>query len=104
MMPPRSPFRFETHAIHFVVLSRRAGRARGGPLAYRPFPEWWYLRFLLPAVVVSIVLAMSAAGALAGRIRGRTAPFVTAVAVVAIATFTAGRPETREAFGLARER
>ena len=71
-------------------------------LAYRPFPEWWYLRFLLPAVVVSIVLAMSAAGALAGRTRGRTAPFVTAVAVVAIAMFTAGRPETREAFGLAR--
>jgi len=71
-------------------------------LAYRPFPEWWYLRFLLPAVVVSLVLAMSALGALAGRVRGRTAPLVAALAVVAIAIATAGRPEAREAFGLAR--
>jgi hypothetical protein len=26
-------------------------------LLYSPFPEWWYLRFLIPAIVVLIVLA-----------------------------------------------
>ena len=26
-------------------------------LLYEPFPEWWYLRFLIPAVVVMLVLA-----------------------------------------------
>ena len=26
-------------------------------LAYRPFDEWWYLRFLLPAVALSLVMA-----------------------------------------------
>jgi hypothetical protein len=29
-------------------------------LFYRPLPEWWYLRFLLPALPLLIVLAMSA--------------------------------------------
>lgn len=26
-------------------------------LLYRPFPEWWYLRFLIPAIVILLVLA-----------------------------------------------
>ena len=26
-------------------------------LLYSPFPEWWYLRFLIPAIVVLLVLA-----------------------------------------------
>jgi len=71
-------------------------------LAYRPFPEWWYLRFLLPAVVVSLVLAMSAVASFAGRFRGRAVPLVAALAVVAVALGTVRRPEAREAFGLAR--
>jgi hypothetical protein len=29
-------------------------------LVYQPFPEWWYLRFLLPAVVMLITLATAA--------------------------------------------
>lgn len=29
-------------------------------LLYTPFPEWWYLRFLMPAIVVSLVLASAA--------------------------------------------
>ncbi len=37
-------------------------------LAYRPFPEWWYLRFLLPAVALSLVLASVAI------VRARRAP------------------------------
>ncbi len=30
-------------------------------LLYRPFPEWWYLRFLIPAIVVLLILASAAA-------------------------------------------
>jgi hypothetical protein len=29
-------------------------------LLYRPFPEWWYLRFLLPALAILAVLAVAA--------------------------------------------
>ena len=29
-------------------------------LLYSPFPEWWYLRFLIPAVVVLLILASAA--------------------------------------------
>lgn len=71
-------------------------------LAYRPFPEWWYLRFLLPAVVLGHVLTVSALAALAARQGGRL-PRVAVVAVVlAMAVAGARRPETAEAFGLAR--
>ena len=51
-------------------------------LLYRPYPEWWYLRFLIPAIVVSIVLACSVAAQLAnnGRMRG-----VVAIGTVVLA-------------------
>lgn len=29
-------------------------------LVYEPFPEWWYLRFLIPAIVILLVLASAA--------------------------------------------
>lgn len=71
-------------------------------LAYRPFPEWWYLRFLLPAVVLGHVLAVSALAALAARLGGRVPVVVATAIVVAMAVTGARRPETAEAFGLAR--
>jgi hypothetical protein len=71
-------------------------------LAYRPFPEWWYLRFLLPAVVLAIVLAMSALTAIAARTGRRAGVVVTALVVVAVALTTSRANETREALGLAR--
>lgn len=51
-------------------------------LLYRPFPEWWYLRFLIPAIVLAIVVACSVAAQLAdrGRMRG-----VVAIGTVALA-------------------
>lgn len=51
-------------------------------LLYRPFPEWWYLRFLIPAIVLAIVVACAAAARLAerGRMRG-----VVAIGTVALA-------------------
>jgi len=51
-------------------------------LLYRPYPEWWYLRFLIPAIVLMIVVACSVAVRLAdrGRMRG-----VVAIGTVALA-------------------
>jgi hypothetical protein len=36
-----------------------AAAVAGIYLFYRPFPEWWYLRFLMPAIVLLIVVACS---------------------------------------------
>ena len=36
-------------------------------LFYQPFPEWWYLRFLIPAIVVLLILASAAATQLLAR-------------------------------------
>lgn len=71
-------------------------------LAYRPFPEWWYLRFLLPAVVLGHVLAVSALAATAARLGGRLPGLVAVAVVLAMAVTGARRAETAEAFGLAR--
>lgn len=71
-------------------------------LAYRPFPEWWYLRFLLPAVVLSIVLAVSALAALSTRVGRRAGVLAATAIVVAVAITTSRTSETREALGLAR--
>lgn len=51
-------------------------------LLYLPFPEWWYLRFLIPAIVLAIVVACSVAARLAdrGRMRG-----IVAIGTVALA-------------------
>jgi hypothetical protein len=35
-------------------------------LFYMPFPEWWYLRFLLPALPLMLLLAVATANRLAG--------------------------------------
>ena len=45
-----------------------AGAAASVYLVYRPFDEWWYLRFLLPAVVLALVLSAAAVAAFADRI------------------------------------
>ncbi|MDP2320892.1 MAG: hypothetical protein Q8O42_16315 [Acidobacteriota bacterium] len=49
-----------------------AGVVLGIYLLYRPHPEWWYLRFLIPAIVLLLVVACSVAARLAdgARMRG----------------------------------
>ena len=71
-------------------------------LAYRPFPEWWYLRFLLPAVVLSLVLASSAVFALARRVVPSAAVPLALVAVAAAAAWAVRTGEARDALGLQR--
>ena len=59
-----------------------AGAVVGIYLLYRPFPEWWYIRFLIPALVVTIVVACSVASRIADRARMRG---VVAIGTVALA-------------------
>lgn len=71
-------------------------------LAYRPFAEWWYLRFLLPGIVLSIVLAMTVLAALVDR-AGRPWALALGIFVVGAAAFTSARSDhAREALGLMR--
>ena len=66
-------------------------------LLYEPFPEWWYLRFLIPALVLLLVLASAAATHVLSRANmGGVIPLV-AVVLGAISVRTAG---THDVFAL----
>lgn len=54
-------------------------------LFYLPFDAWWYLRFLLPAWPIVMVLTAAALDALARRIVKRHAAFLVAAIVLALA-------------------
>ena len=68
-------------------------------LFYQPFPEWWYLRFLLPAVVLLVTLA-SAVCVRAGR-RARMGG-VVAIATVLLGVMMLRTTGAREALELQR--
>jgi hypothetical protein len=66
---------------------------------YQPYPEWWYLRFLMPALVLLLILASAVGVSLASRARmGGLVPLV-AVMLALLGTRAAGE---RQAFELHR--
>ncbi len=69
-------------------------------LAYRPFPEWWYLRFLLPAVALSLVLSAAALGALVARLRPAAALPVAIVVAAGAIGWARSSSEGRDALGV----
>lgn len=71
-------------------------------LAYRPFPEWWYLRFLLPAVVISLVLAAAVIVTAGERVTGRAGPALAVVVLAGAAVVMLRTPQAGEARGLWR--
>jgi hypothetical protein len=68
-------------------------------LFYTPYPEWWYLRFQLLAVVLLIVLASAVAVHLAQRAKMGG---VAAIATVVLALYGTRTTGGREAFELQR--
>ncbi len=68
-------------------------------MVYQPFPEWWYLRFLLPAIVLLLTLAAAALVrvALSARMGG-----VVAIATVILAVGGVRTARERQAFDLQR--
>ena len=68
-------------------------------LLYRPYPEWWYLRFLIPALVLLLVLASAVTVRAATRARiGGVVP-IAAVLLAILGVRAAG---DRQAFDLQR--
>jgi hypothetical protein len=68
-------------------------------LFYQPFPEWWYLRFLIPAITVLLILASAASVHVLARNRmGGIIPIAAVILAVA-ATRVAG---DRQAYALQR--
>ena len=50
---------------------------------YQPYPEWWYLRFLIPALVMFIILTSAVGVALASRARmGGVVPIAAALLAI----------------------
>jgi hypothetical protein len=63
-------------------------------LFYQPFPEWWYLRFLIPAITVLLILASAASVHVLSRNRmGGLIP-IAAVILAVGATRVAGERQT----------
>jgi hypothetical protein len=68
-------------------------------LLYQPYPEWWYVRFLIPALVLLVILTSAAGVTLAARARmGGVVP-IAAVLLAIFGTRTAGE---RQVFELQR--
>ncbi len=65
-------------------------------LLYRPFEEWWYLRFLLPAIVPALALAAASAALLL------RSPVLIGVVGVLLVAFGIRVAVTRQAFDLHR--
>lgn len=62
-------------------------------LLYRPYPEWWYLRFLVPAIVLLIVIACSVAAQVADRARMRGVVAIGTVVLALMGMRVAGERE-----------
>lgn len=70
-------------------------------LLYQPYPEWWYLRFLLPAIAIGLALACATAQELIQKAGGaRWLWAAGAAAVVALAVYGLRTADTRLAFDL----
>ncbi len=69
-------------------------------LFYAPFEEWWYLRFLLPAVAVALVLAAAVAVVVIERLPVAARVPVLVLATVALASGCLRTAMDRRAFDL----
>ncbi len=79
-----------------------AASTLGVYLLYQPFPEWWYLRFLLPALAPLTVLAVVVVGRIADRRRSAVVMVVLALAAAGMAAFGVVTARERQAFDLYR--
>ena len=93
-----APFVFEgaKRRVALLLLSF-AAIVVGIYLFYEPFPEWWYLRFLIPAIVILLVLASAAGTHLLSRAHmGGLIP----IAAVVLATVGVQSARTHDVFAL----
>ena len=74
-----------------VTLLAAAAVVIGIYLLYQPFEEWWYLRFLLPAIPLLIVVACAAATVMAARMRMKGVIAIGVVVLASLGLRTAGQ-------------
>jgi hypothetical protein len=77
-----------------------AGTVTAVYLLYRPFPEWWYIRFLLPALVMALALASVVVVRFLERLPGATGPLVGAAFATVLAIHGIRTALDRQAFDL----
>ena len=77
-----------------------AAAVAGVYLVYRPFEDWWYLRFLLPAVVLSLVLAAATAVSLLSRLPWRLGLAAGAALAIGLGALNIQTAGTHRAFAL----
>jgi hypothetical protein len=83
--------------LESLILLAFAAAVIGIYLLYSPYPEWWYLRFLIPAIVVLLILASAVSVHLLSKANmGGLIP-IAAVLLGILGTRTAG---DRDAFNL----
>jgi hypothetical protein len=100
-----------------IARRRDPGRASPGPgwiglgfialvaacyVAYSPFEEWWYLRFLLPALPVLLILTASAVRRLASAVPAVLQATLVAAGVASLAWFYVSTASARSVFELNR--
>ena len=84
------------HRRTAIALVAAAAITTGIYLLYTPFPEWWYLRFLMPALVILLVLASAVAVDLASRARMRGVIPIAAIVLAIMGTRAAGAHDVFE--------
>ena len=89
MGPERRRVAFVASAIALAIIAVY--------LLYRPLPEWWYLRFLLPALPILTVLAVATVFGIA-----RHALLIGVAVVLTVAAVSVTRAEFAEAWNLVR--
>ena len=92
-----APFFVPANQRRLAVFALSAAAAVIGLyLFYRPLPEWWYLRFLLPALPVLTVLAMAAL------VFGSRRTTIVIPVVIIVVAYGATSVAMREALDLSR--
>ena len=93
------PFVAPRRAAAWLLLAFVAG-VFAAYVPYVPFTDWWYTRFLLPALPVLVVLTAVALERAARRLPARAAPAVFAVMVLALGGYWLERADALSVFRL----
>ncbi len=85
-----------------VLLIAVGGAIKLSYLFYQPFDAWWYLRFLLPAWPIVMVITVATIAAIAERLSKPLAPVASLVVVLVLAVNGLRVAATRFAFEIGR--
>ncbi len=94
-----APFVAARRTVAWALLAFVAG-VFAAYLPYVPFTDWWYTRFVLPALPVLIILTMTLCERAASRLPSRAGLAALAVVTVALGAYWLGRADELAVFRL----